>query len=61
VSDDSFLSFRSWLIGRGRALYERVLVDPDSLADVSGLRFGAGHNAERFGYVAMELYEERHG
>ena len=59
LSDDSFDYFRRWLISRGRSLYERFLVDPYNWAD--GLRFSAGHNAERYGYVVLELYEERYG
>ncbi|WP_034276485.1 DUF4240 domain-containing protein [Actinospica robiniae] len=33
-SDDLFDYFRGWLIVQGRATYERVVSDPDSLADV---------------------------
>lgn len=33
-SDDSFSDFRSSLISRGRAVFERALSDPDSLADL---------------------------
>jgi hypothetical protein len=32
-SDDAFRDFRAELIGRGRVVFERVLKDPDSLAD----------------------------
>jgi hypothetical protein len=32
-SDDAFSDFRSSLISRGRASYERAVADPDSLAD----------------------------
>ena len=31
-SDDGFEYFRGWLISRGRAVYERALENPDSLA-----------------------------
>lgn len=31
-SDDGFFYFRSWLLGRGRAVYEAALQNPDSLA-----------------------------
>lgn len=31
--DDTFMDFRSALISRGRAAFEKALVDPDSLAD----------------------------
>ena len=33
-SDDSFSDFRSSLISRGRAVFERALSDPDSLAEL---------------------------
>jgi hypothetical protein len=33
ASDDGFDYFRGWLIGRGRAVYEAALADPQSLAD----------------------------
>jgi hypothetical protein len=34
-SDDSFMDFRKWLISCGRERYERALVDPESLVDVT--------------------------
>jgi Protein of unknown function (DUF4240) len=33
-SDDSFLDFRSWLIGQGEANYTAALRDPESLVSV---------------------------
>jgi len=33
VSDDSFLYFRCWLIGKGREIFYKTLEAPDSLAD----------------------------
>jgi len=33
ASDDGFYYFRCWLIGMGRAVYEKAVKDPDSLAD----------------------------
>lgn len=33
-SDDGFLAWRQWLIGQGRAAFERVLAEPDRLADL---------------------------
>ncbi len=33
--DDTFDYFRSWLIGRGRTVYESALKNPDTLADVA--------------------------
>ncbi len=34
-SDDGFDYFRGWLFAQGRAAFERVVADPDSLADVA--------------------------
>ena len=33
-SDDGFIDFRAWLVGRGKDVYMAALKDPDSLADV---------------------------
>lgn len=33
--DDTFDYFRSWLIGRGRTIFEGAMSDPDTLADVA--------------------------
>jgi Protein of unknown function (DUF4240) len=32
-SDDGFEDFRGWLVAQGRNVYEKALLDPDSLAD----------------------------
>lgn len=61
ASDDGFDYFRSWLIARGRRVYEAALADPDSL--VAALPADASEPAEfeAFGYVAMELWAEGTG
>ena len=60
ASDDSFLAFRTWLVGHGREIFERVLADPDSLAELEWDEdendFGA---AEDWAYAAVEVLEER--
>lgn len=33
-SEEGFLAWRQWLIGQGRAAFERVLAEPDRLADL---------------------------
>jgi len=33
-SDDGFYAWRQWLIGQGRAAFERALAQPDTLADI---------------------------
>jgi len=56
-SDDSFSDFRSWLISRGREMYETALQDPDALVE----DFSQTDNPtfERFGYVPGQCYRER--
>ena len=57
-SDDGFLYFRAWLLSRGKAVYERALADPDSLADLAY----ANNDPEDFEceallYAARNAYE----
>ena len=58
-SDDTFTDFRSWVISRGRQVYERFVDDPDSIVE-AGLdddeEIGL---AEGFSYIASELLAER--
>lgn len=61
-SDDGFMDFRYGLISKGREVYEAALANPDSLAtletgDADDVEIGN----ELFGYVAMEVYEEKTG
>lgn len=60
MSDDAFLDFRTWLLLHGRETFERVLADPDALADLSWdedqEEFG---HAERAGYLAVTEWEDR--
>lgn len=37
-SDDGFDYFRGWLITQGRATFERVIADPDALAELPAVR-----------------------
>jgi hypothetical protein len=62
MGDDSFTDFCSWLVSRGRAAYEAVLINPDALADaVPGLVVGELHTDEAYVWAATELYEARYG
>ncbi|MFC9330807.1 DUF4240 domain-containing protein [Kitasatospora sp. NPDC057015] len=42
-SDDGFDYFRGWLITQGQGVFEQVLADPDSLADLPMVRAAAPH------------------
>lgn len=33
-SDDGFYDFRAWLIGQGKEVYQKAIIDPESLADI---------------------------
>ncbi|MGN9809077.1 DUF4240 domain-containing protein [Micromonospora sp. BQ11] len=67
-SDDGFHYFQAWLVGLGRATFERVVDDPDALADVPVVRRLAGRSVdawdddewpdwEALDYVADRAYE----
>jgi hypothetical protein len=57
MSDDGFDYFCDWLIGRGRAVFEAALADPDSLADVPAVQPDE-IEAEGLRYAVQEAYEE---
>ncbi|WP_441248646.1 DUF4240 domain-containing protein [Kitasatospora sp. McL0602] len=45
-SDDGFDYFRGWLVTQGRAVQERVVADPDALADLPAVRAAAAAGEE---------------
>ena len=55
-SDDSFRYFCDFLISEGKSTFEKALIDPESLVDVNEID---EVDSEGFGYVAMEVYEEK--
>lgn len=62
VSDDAFDSFRCWLIGQGREVFESAAHDADSLAEVlEGFDEELDGDAEDLGYAADEAYEQLTG
>lgn len=60
-SDDGFTDFRSWLISRGRDVYEAALRDPESLVEVAAADGVEATSFEEFQYVARRVYEEKTG
>ncbi len=55
-SDDGFEYFRRWLVGQGRAVFDRALADPQSIGDlVSG--DDDGLECEELMYAADRAYE----
>ncbi len=53
-SDDGFVYFRWWLVMQGRDVFERALLDPESLAEISGCTENLEH--EGYGLVALHAY-----
>jgi hypothetical protein len=60
-SDDGFEYFRGWLMAQGRDVFERALVDPDTLADVPAVREGLDLEAEDMFGVAHSVFWDRTG
>jgi hypothetical protein len=58
VSDDSYLYFRCWLIGKGRRAFEAALRSADSISDVLG---NEEPDCEALLYVATKAYKIRTG
>lgn len=71
-SDDSFFYLQAWLIGLGRQAVERVVADPDELAELPAVRQLSGRDRsewtdaewpdwETLDYVALKAYFRRTG
>ncbi|WP_405796887.1 DUF4240 domain-containing protein [Streptomyces sp. NBC_01506] len=45
-SDDGFDYFRAWLLARGQQVFERVVADPDTLAELPVVRASAAEGDE---------------
>jgi hypothetical protein len=56
MSDDSFHYFRSWIIGKGKNVYEIALTDPDQLGPFID---DPEVENELLEYVAIEVLEKR--
>ncbi|MFI6206482.1 DUF4240 domain-containing protein [Streptomyces sp. NPDC051041] len=62
AGDDAFDSFRCWLIGQGREVYEGAVRDPDALAGLlDGFDEELDGDGEGLGYAADEAYERLTG
>ena len=57
---DLFTDFRSWIIAHGQVVVERVLEEPQVLADFPDIAGGCGMG-EPFGYAATAVYLEKTG
>jgi hypothetical protein len=61
ASDDEFEYFRCWLISKGRAVFDKVLADPDSLADLLAPDTQGILQFEEFAYEARKVWGEKVG
>jgi hypothetical protein len=62
VSDDAFASFRCWLIGQGRHVFEGAAHDADALAELlEDFDEELDGEAEELGFAADEAYEQLTG
>ena len=61
ASDDGFEYFRWWLIAKGRGVFEKVMADPDILADILVPNVEGVLEFEDFAYVARQVWGEKTG
>ncbi|GIK40406.1 MAG: hypothetical protein BroJett011_42390 [Chloroflexota bacterium] len=59
-SDNCFIDFRSWLISKGKDVYEAAMKEPDSLAQSITEKDG-DCQFELFQYVAIEAWAKKAG
>jgi len=57
--DDNFGAFIAWLISQGRQTYDRIVADPDALAEYRIPHTGTF--LEEFEMLAYEMYEQKIG
>lgn len=60
-SDDGFEYFRAWLVGQGQQVFEKVIADPDALADLPVNEPDMECEFESLLYAPAEIYEEKTG
>ncbi|MFJ2569487.1 DUF4240 domain-containing protein [Streptomyces halstedii] len=62
ADDDAFDSFRCWLIGQGREVFEGAVQAPDTLAEIlEDFDEEFDGDGEELGYAADEAYEQLTG
>lgn len=59
--DSGWKDFRGWLIGQGQQTYEKVLADPDWLAEIISIENRFEIQAELLLYVGQNAYEIKMG
>ncbi|MFD3502967.1 DUF4240 domain-containing protein [Streptomyces sp. NPDC058678] len=59
-SDDGFDYFRGWLIGQGRKVFERIIADPDALAELSIVQASAADGRDLEGEEMLSIAWNAH-
>lgn len=59
--DSGWKDFRGWLIGQGQKVYDMILADPDSLADIVSVDMRFEITAEWLLYTGQQAYEIKTG
>ncbi|WP_042454313.1 DUF4240 domain-containing protein [Streptacidiphilus jiangxiensis] len=59
-SDDGFDYFRGWLILQGRETFERVVADPDALAELPAVRAAVAQGEDLDGEEALSIAWQAH-
>ncbi|MFD5572894.1 DUF4240 domain-containing protein [Streptomyces cadmiisoli] len=59
-SDDGFDYFRGWLIAQGREVFERVVADPDALADLPVVQASAADGRDLEGEELLSIAWDAH-
>jgi hypothetical protein len=60
LEPDRFASWRYWVIAQGRAVFDKAVADPDSLAAVPDLKGGCDAAFESVGWAASGVWYERY-
>ncbi len=61
AGDETFDSFRCWLVGQGRHVFEGAVHHPDELAELLDFFEEGDGDGEELGYAADEAYEQLTG
>jgi hypothetical protein len=61
ASDDGFEYFRRWMVAQGQAIFERLLANPDDLAEVAPRDSREPLEFEEFASLADRIWAERTG
>lgn len=60
-TDDGFHDFRGWLIAQGQVIFEKVLEDPENLAEIVDKQHRDSIYDGRTTSIAAEVYEQKTG